>query len=270
MMSLWSSTDFEIANFNSKIVCLLLILQRDQPMHKPLHPIIDGPTIDVPSVSVDVETANAITSSSGVGSHSFNVLSHTYDVFLNHRGPDVKTAFMAHLYEALRKAGFHPFLDVKSLVKGRHAFKSIDEALNSAHVHVAVFSKGYAESKYCLNELCDMLKSGKLILPIFLDVEPEHLTRPHHGPFATGFRKHMKRGRQDDIKRWEKALFEVANVTGFRLNEVNGYALQPLHLSHFTLMPNIEGQFFWRTVTTSEMSILWFIAKLIVGMKFNF
>jgi len=197
-------------------------------MHKPLHPIINRPTIDVPSVSVDVETANAITSSSGVGSHSFNVLSHTYDVFLNHRGPDVKTKFVAHLYEALCKAGFHPFLDVKSLVKGRHAFKSIDEALNSVHVHVAVFSKGYADSKYCLNELCDMLKSGKLILPIFLDVEPEHLRRPHHGPFATGFRKHMKRGRQDDIKRWEKALFEVANVTGFRLNEVNGDEAQLL------------------------------------------
>jgi hypothetical protein len=42
----------------------------------------------------------------------------------------------------------------------------------------------------------------------------------------------------------KKALFEVANVTGFRLNEVNGYAFQPLHLSHFTLMPNTEGQFF--------------------------
>ncbi|CAM6016151.1 unnamed protein product [Sphagnum balticum] len=202
--------------------------ERDQPMHKPLHPIIDGPTIDVPSVSVDVETANAITSASGVGSHSFNVLSHTYDVFLNHRGPDVKTTFVAHLYEALCKAGFHPFLDVKSLVKGQHAFKSIDEALNGVHVHVAVFSKGYAESKYCLNELCDMQKSGKLILPIFLDVEPEHLRRPHHGPFATGFRKHMKKGRQDDIKRWEKALFEVANVTGFRLSEVNGDEAQLL------------------------------------------
>ncbi|CAM6061762.1 unnamed protein product [Sphagnum tenellum] len=180
------------------------------------------------ALRIDVETTNAITSSSGVGSHGFNVLSHTYDVFLNHRGPDVKTTFVAHLYEALCKAGFHPFLDVKSLVKGRHAFKSIDEALNSVRVHVAVFSKGYAESKYCLNELCDMLKSGKLIFPIFLDVEPEHLTRPRHGPFATGFRKHMKRGRQDDIKRWEKALFEVANLTGFRLNEVNGDEAQLL------------------------------------------
>ncbi|CAK9200126.1 unnamed protein product [Sphagnum troendelagicum] len=67
-----------------------------------------------------------------------------------------------------------------------------------------------------------MLESGKDILPVFYDVEPEHLRRPHHGPFATAFRKHLKRGRKDDVKRWEKALLKVANITGFRLNEVNG------------------------------------------------
>ncbi|CAK9253780.1 unnamed protein product, partial [Sphagnum jensenii] len=67
-----------------------------------------------------------------------------------------------------------------------------------------------------------MLESGKDILPIFYDVEPEHLRRPHHGPFAAAFQKHLKRGRKDDIKRWEEALLKVANITGFRLNEVNG------------------------------------------------
>lgn len=65
-----------------------------------------------------------------------------YDVFLNHRGPDVKQTFVAHLYEALCTAGFHPFLDVKSLVKGQHAFNSIDEALCSVRVHIAVCFQG--------------------------------------------------------------------------------------------------------------------------------
>jgi hypothetical protein len=96
-----------------------------------------------------------------------------------------------------------------------------------------VFSKGYADSKYCLNELCDMLESGKDIIPIFYDVEPEHLRRPHHGPFAAAFQKHLKRGRKDDIKRWEEALLKVANITGFRLNEVNGYAFSSTNVFLF-------------------------------------
>jgi hypothetical protein len=136
----------------------------------------------------------------------------------------VKKTFVPHLYVALCTAGFHPFLDAKSLNNAQHVFNSINEALNGVSVHIVVFSKGYAKSKYCLNELCDMLKSGKDILPIFYDVELEHLKRPNHGPFVAAFRKHLKRGRKDDIKRWEEALLKVANITGFRLNEVNGYA----------------------------------------------
>jgi hypothetical protein len=37
-----------------------------------------------------------------------------------------------------------------------------------------------------------MLESGIDILPIFYDVELEQLRRPHHGPFAAGFGKHLK------------------------------------------------------------------------------
>jgi hypothetical protein len=176
-------------------------------------PLVDSPNVSTPTLIISNEPSSS----------NCDAL-HTYDVFLNHRGPDVKTKFVAHLYDALCTAGFHPFLDAKSLIKGQHAFNSINEALSGVRVHIAVFSKGYAESKYCLNELCDMLESGKDILPVFYDVEPEHLRRPHHGPFAAAFRKHLKRGRKDDIKRWEEALLKVANITGFRLNEVNGYA----------------------------------------------
>jgi hypothetical protein len=145
-----------------------------------------------------------------------------YDVFLNHRGPDVKDTFVAHLNDALCAAGFHPFLDAKSLIKGKHAYNSINEALSGVGVHVAIFSKGYAESKYCLDELHDMLESGKLILPVFYGVEVEHLCRPYDGPFAAGLRKHKRLGRHQDVERWETALAKVADLQGFRLAEFNG------------------------------------------------
>ena len=89
----------------------------------------------------------------------------TFDIFLNHRGPDVKKTFVLHLDVALRRVGQKPFLDAKSLVKGHHAFSSINEAFSGVYCHVATFSPGYVESKYCLNELCDMLASKKPINP---------------------------------------------------------------------------------------------------------
>ncbi len=139
-----------------------------------------------------------------------------YDVFLNHRGPDVKHTFVAHLYAALCTAGFHPFLDTESLSEGQHAYNSINDALSGAGVHVAIFSKGYAESRYCLDKLHYMLESGKPILPVFYGVEVEHLCRPYDGPFATALRKHKKLASHQDVERWETALAKVADLQGFR------------------------------------------------------
>jgi hypothetical protein len=147
---------------------------------------------------------------------------HQYDVFINHRGPDVKKAFVAHLNGALRRDGFRPFLDAKSIGQGRHVFKSIDKALKGACVHVAVFSKRYAESKYCLNELCDMLRSDQVILPVFYGVNPEDLRWIDNGPFKDGFQKHLQRGRSEETLKWKEALRKVADHRGFRLDEVNG------------------------------------------------
>jgi hypothetical protein len=147
---------------------------------------------------------------------------HQYDVFINHRGPDVKKTFVAHLNAALRRDGYRPFLDAKSIGQGRHVFNSIDRALKGACVHVAIFSKRYAESKYCLNELCDMLNSKHVILPVFYRVNPGDLRWIDNGPFKKGFRKHVQRGRGEEIQKWKEALSKVADYRGFRLDEVNG------------------------------------------------
>jgi hypothetical protein len=98
-----------------------------------------------------------------------------FDVFLNHRGPDVKPNFVAHLQQALQEAGCRPFVDNKSLETGQHGQNKIFEALGCASVHVAIFSEHYADSDYCLDELCAMLKSKKLIIPVFYGVSPSVL-----------------------------------------------------------------------------------------------
>ena len=147
-----------------------------------------------------------------------------YDVFLNHRGLDVKGGFMAHLEEALRHAGLNPFLDEASLKKGHHAFRAIDKAFEVARVHVAVVSRRYAESKHCLSELVIMLRSGKPVIPAFYNVEPAAMRRVDRGVFAEAFRKHKMREPVEKVQEWADALCQLADITAFifRLSDYEG------------------------------------------------
>lgn len=137
-------------------------------------------------------------------------------VFLNHRGPDVKATFVAHLHGELRHVGFRPFLDIRSLIKGNPAIKSIDQALEVAKVHVAVISKRYAESEYCLNELVAIMRSQKPVISVLYGVEHEDLLDLEEGLFAKAFKKHELSERKE-VPEWAGALRAVAGITAFRL-----------------------------------------------------
>jgi hypothetical protein len=146
-----------------------------------------------------------------------------FDVFLNHRGPDVKQNFASHLHQALQEAGCRPFLDMESLEKGQHGQKKIYDALACASVHVAIFSKHYADSNYCLDELCAMLERKKLIIPVFYDVSPSVLRcEDPDGPYTTAFRKTHKGRPASEVKKWKDALHTAAELNGFKLDDYNG------------------------------------------------
>jgi len=146
----------------------------------------------------------------------------TFDVFLNHRGPDVKGGFVSHLHQALQEAGCRPFLDKPALEKGHHGQKKIYEALRCASVHVAIFSKHYADSDYCLDELCAMLETEKLIIPVFYDVSPSDLRcKLHDGPYTKAFRKIRGRRSASEVKKWKDALCRAAELNGFKLDDYN-------------------------------------------------
>jgi hypothetical protein len=146
-----------------------------------------------------------------------------FDVFLNHRRPDVKQNFAAHLHQALQEAGCRPFLDMESLEKGQHGQKKIYEALGCASVHVTIFSKDYADSNYCLDELCAMLERKKLIIPVFYDVSPNDLhCKLHNGPYTKAFCKTHGRRPASEVKKWKDALCMAAQLSGFQLADHNG------------------------------------------------
>jgi len=145
-----------------------------------------------------------------------------FDVFLNHRGPDVTGGFASHLYQALEEAGCRPFLDKPSLEKGQPGQKKIYEALGCASVHVAIFSEHYADSDYCLDELRAMLESKKPIIPVFYNVSPSVLRcEADDGPYTKALKIHG-RASPSEVKKWKDALHTAADWNGFKLDDYNG------------------------------------------------
>ena len=123
--------------------------------------------------------------------HDPSASASSYDIFLNHRGPDVKNTFASYLYRRLVQQGLRVFLDRSELKEGLNFNSQIQAAIRTASVHVAIFSPRYAESKWCLDELLQMFESGAPIIPVFYHVKPGELRWTHGegGVYARDLRK---------------------------------------------------------------------------------
>ncbi|XP_022734259.1 TMV resistance protein N-like isoform X1 [Durio zibethinus] len=146
-----------------------------------------------------------------------------YDVFLSFRGEDTRKNFTDHLYAALKKNGIETFRDDPRLEAGEEIAPELLKAIQESWCSLIVFSKTYAFSSWCLDELAEIVeqreKRRHKIFPIFYDVDPSDL-RKQTGRVAEAFSKHEERykGTKDKIQRWRTALTEVANIKGWHLN----------------------------------------------------
>ncbi|KAG0605158.1 hypothetical protein M758_9G036100 [Ceratodon purpureus] len=165
-------------------------------------------------------------------------------VILNH-SPDVDKDFVSALERNFLGAGLQPFMNAKSFVRERHAYNFDDERFSRVQLHVAIFSKGFAESKYCLNELSDMVRSKKQLVTIFYDIEPEQL-HSSEGPFNAAFHGFLNKGKEADVRRWNETLQAIDITKGFMHAEVDKLVVAKLvenivdstsNVPHFTI-PN--------------------------------
>ena len=95
-----------------------------------------------------------------------------YDVFLSHRGPDVKPHFVAFLEEALERAGVHTFVDRNALTRGDAAWATMEMKLDTAEIVMPVFSSGYIQSTWCLDELELMMRKPAKVMPFYYNAWP--------------------------------------------------------------------------------------------------
>lgn len=139
-----------------------------------------------------------------------------HQVFLNFRGKDLRCKFMSHLAKALKDKHINIFIDTNA-AKGERLnifFKEIKRS----RIALAIFSEGYTESNWCLDELVVITErkdEGKLVtIPIFYIVEPETV-KHQQGAFGDVMRKKERYVGVDHMRKWEGALTSVCDHIGF-------------------------------------------------------
>ncbi|XP_024174052.1 disease resistance protein RUN1-like [Rosa chinensis] len=144
-----------------------------------------------------------------------------YDVFLSFRGEDTRNNFTGHLYMALQGAGISTFID-EQLRRGEDITGELLQAIQGSSISVIVFSRNYAESTWCLEELVKIMECRKIarqmVLPIFYHVDASDV-RKQTGSFARAFKKHEEDFMlyEDKVQSWRCALNEAANLSGWAL-----------------------------------------------------
>ncbi|CAN0900120.1 Disease resistance protein RUN1 [Linum grandiflorum] len=141
-----------------------------------------------------------------------------YDVFLSFRGADTRHNFTAHLYRALLQRGIKAYRDDNELTRGNTIDSSLLQAIESSRFSLVVFSRSYAESPWCLDELVKIVdcrrRLGQGLLPVFYDVDPS-VVAERSGVYRDAFAEHELRYSPGHLQRWKEALEEAGNVSGW-------------------------------------------------------
>ncbi|TQD89200.1 hypothetical protein C1H46_025245 [Malus baccata] len=174
------------------------------------------------SLTFSSSSLSSSSSSSSVADDADDVdippLREKYDVFISFRGKDTGLGFTSHLQAALLQKKIETYMDY-SLRRGEEIGSALAEAIEKSTVSVIIFSKNYASSAWCLDELVHILKCkeryGQTVVPVFYDVNPSDV-RKQHGSYADAFAGLEKRFDSiDKVHKWRDALTTAANLSGF-------------------------------------------------------
>ncbi|KAI9104338.1 hypothetical protein K1719_022910 [Acacia pycnantha] len=149
-------------------------------------------------------------------------LIYTYDVFLSFRGEDTRKTFTTHLYTSLKQAGIEVFMDEDGIARGEHVSSSLLRAIECSRVSIIIFSKNYAGSSWCLEELEKIMECHKTtdqeVFPIFYDVQPSEV-RKQQNAFGKAWEWLMTRPSSSKgkklINNFKRVLTEAANLSGW-------------------------------------------------------
>ena len=137
------------------------------------------------------------------------ILTYENEVFISFHAEDTHTRFTGHLFAALEHKRIRAY-------RGEFIQAELMKAIETSRIKVVVFSKNYATSNWCLDELVKIMKCkrvlNQMVLPIFYDVSPSEV-RKHKGNLAEA----ILNGPEDKVNIWKATLKDVANLAGLHL-----------------------------------------------------
>ncbi|CAG7861175.1 unnamed protein product [Brassica rapa] len=141
---------------------------------------------------------------------------YSYNVFASFHGPDVRKTLLSHIREQFTHSGITMF-DDQEIVRSATIAPSLTEAVRESRISIVIFTKNYASSSWCLNELVEILECkkamGHIVMTIFYGVDPSDV-RKQTGEFGIAFNETCASKTKEEKQRWRQALNEVGNIAG--------------------------------------------------------
>ncbi|XP_023642309.1 disease resistance protein RML1A-like [Capsella rubella] len=157
--------------------------------------------------------------SSSSSSSSSSVGTMRYRVFASFHGPDVRKTFLSHLRKQFKDNAITMF-DDQGIERSQQISPSLMQAIRESKISIVVLSKNYASSKWCLDELVEILKCkedlGQIVMTIFYDVDPSDV-RKQTREFGSVFKRTCACKSKEESEKWSKALNDVGNIAGEHL-----------------------------------------------------
>ncbi|KAJ9675439.1 hypothetical protein PVL29_024384 [Vitis rotundifolia] len=146
---------------------------------------------------------------------------YSFHVFLSFRGEDTRNNFTDHLFVNLDERQIKTFRD-NQLERGEEIKSELLKTIEESRISIVVFSKNYANSKWCLDELAKIMEcreeKKQTVLPVFYHVDPSDV-RKQTGSFGEAFSIHERNVDATKVQRWRDSLTEASNLSGFHVND---------------------------------------------------
>ncbi|KAH9783222.1 hypothetical protein KPL71_009228 [Citrus sinensis] len=145
---------------------------------------------------------------------------YKHDVFVTFSGEDIRENFGSYLFAALFRESVKTFRD-EQIRRGDEIMPALLQAIEESKISLVIFSKRFAFSRWCLEELVKIIECNKLyqtVIPVFYKVLPSDV-RNQLGSFGEAFLEHEKsHDLRPKVGRWRDALREASDLAGWDSN----------------------------------------------------